>query len=96
MMSWLRSMARRDEGDRALGRHALLLASLILLLVALPITQILIGDTPRFPILLALVLIAAILVNSYERWVFIAALAVGLAASESYSSDRTVTLAVGE
>lgn len=80
MMSWLRTLAYRDESEGALGRHATLLASLVLLLVALPLGQSLSGSTPRFPFLLGLVLVAAIVVNSRQRWMFVVATIVGGAA----------------
>ncbi len=80
MMSWLRTIAHRDEGTGALGRHGTLLTSLILLLVALPIGQMFSGSTPRFTILLTLVLVSAIVVNSHQRWIFTVAGVVGVAA----------------
>ena len=80
MMSWLRTLAYRDEGAGALGRHGTLLTSLILLLVALPVVQLISGATPRFTILLTFVLVAAIVVNSQQRWIFIAAGFAGIAA----------------
>jgi len=80
MMSWLRTLANRDEDEGALGRHAALLMSLVLLLVALPIAQMLIGGAAGFPLLLTLVLIAAILVNSHQRGVFILAAILGVTA----------------
>lgn len=80
MMSWLRTVAHRDEGSGALGRHGTLLTSLILLLVALPIGQLISGSTPRFTILLTIVLVSAIVVNSNQRWFFTVAGIVGTAA----------------
>ena len=80
MMSFLRTIAHRDEGTGALGRHGTLLTSLILLLVALPIAQMFSGSTPRFTILLTLVLVSAIVVNSHQRWIFTVAGVVGVAA----------------
>ncbi len=79
-MSWLRTLATRDEDEGAFGRHAALLASLVLLLVALPIAQMLIGGGAGFPLLLALVLVAAVLVNSHQRGVFVVAAIFGTTA----------------
>ncbi len=81
MMSWLRTLANRDEDAGALGRHGALLASLVLLLVALPIGQMVMGGTPHFPLLLALVLLAAVFVNSHQKWIFGVALVVGVGAA---------------
>jgi hypothetical protein len=81
MIRWLRTLARRDEDEGALGRHGALLASLVLLLVALPIGRLVSGGgTPHFPILMILVLVAALLVNSHQRWIFVAAVVVGVSA----------------
>ncbi len=80
MVGWFRTLASRDESAGALGRHGVLFASLVLLLVALPVAESLAGATPSFRLLLSLVLIAAIYVNSRQRWVFLAAAAVGTAA----------------
>ena len=70
MMKSLHTLANRDREKNALGRHTALLCSLILLLIALPLMNLAGGWNPRFPILLTLVLIAAIFVNSHQRWVF--------------------------
>jgi hypothetical protein len=80
MLTWLRTLARRDEDPGALGRHGFLLGSLIILLVALPLGQAITGSTQRFSILLTLVLLAAVLVNSHQRWIFGLATLVGLGA----------------
>jgi len=80
MMSWLQTLATRDEDPGALGRHGFLLGSLIILLVALPLGQALTGTTQRFSILLTLVLMAAVLVNSRQRWIFIVSGLAGLGA----------------
>ncbi|MAG33953.1 MAG: hypothetical protein CL908_23990 [Deltaproteobacteria bacterium] len=74
MKNILETFAYRDEAEGALGRHSGLLASLILLLVALPMVQYVAGGggEARFPALLALVLVAAVVVNSHQRWTFIA------------------------
>ena len=80
MMGWLRTLANRDEDPGALGRHGVLLATLILLLVALPIVQLIAGSAPGFQALLTLVLVAAIFVNSHQRWIFSLATLVGIGA----------------
>ncbi len=80
MMSWLRTLANRDDQEGAPGRYGFLLGSLVVLLVALPIGQMLSGSTPSFPILLALVLMASVLVNSHQRWIFVVATLAGLGA----------------
>jgi voltage-gated potassium channel len=71
-------LARWDESEGALGRHSLLLASLVVLLVALPLGNVLSGGDTSFSILLALVLIAAVFVNRPQHWSFLAALLIGL------------------
>jgi hypothetical protein len=81
MMRWLRTLARRDEDKGALGRHGALLASLVLLLIALPIGRIVSGGTPHFPLLLIVVLVAAVVVNSHQRWIFFVAVVVGASAA---------------
>jgi len=58
----------------------LLLGSLVVLLVALPLGRVLSGGDLRFSILLALVLVAAVFVNTPQRWGFMAALSIGLGA----------------
>lgn len=80
MIGWLQTLANRDEDQGALGRHSLLLGSLVVLLVALPVGQALVGVTQRFSILLTLVLLAAVLVNSQQRWIFIVAMTAGVGA----------------
>jgi len=49
-------------------------------LVALPVIQLISGSPPRFQILTTLVLVAAIYVNSRQRWIFLVAGIVGAAA----------------
>jgi hypothetical protein len=73
-------IARWDESAGALGRHSLLLGSLVVLLVALPLGRILTGGDTRFSILLALVLLAAVFVNTPQRWSFWTAMIIGAAA----------------
>jgi len=80
MRTLLRNLASDDEEEGRLGRHGVLLASLVVLLVALPVGNTLVGASPLFPLLLTLVLISAVLVNSQRRWVFILALLVGIGA----------------
>ena len=79
-MNILKIMSKSDEEADSLGRHALLLASLVSLLVALPFFRTVPGGGLRFSILLSLVLIAAVYVNSRNRWTFVAAVALGSAA----------------
>jgi voltage-gated potassium channel len=87
-----RRLARWDESRGALGRHSLMLASLVVLLVALPLGNVLSGGDTAFSILLALVLVAAVFVNAPQRWTFFAAAVIGmgsvigLAASEMSGS----------
>lgn len=105
MNRWLRRLAWRDESEGALGRHAGLLASLVLLLVALPFGQMVAGGKPRFAILLALVLLAATLVNMRQRGLFAwtavasAAALVGLLTAEILGHDAlriaALSLALG-
>jgi voltage-gated potassium channel len=77
----LLTVANRDESRGALGRHSFMLVSLILLLVALPFGQAVSGETTRFPLLLILVLISAVVVNSHQRWMFVVASLFGIAAA---------------
>lgn len=74
----LATLANRDESEGALGRHSAILVSLIVLLVALPLGQAVSGATMRFPLLLALVLISAVIVNSHQRWIFVVASLFGI------------------
>ena len=89
----LATVANRDEGEGALGRHSVMLGSLIVLLVALPLGQAVSGGTTRFPLLLALVLISAVFVNSHQRWIFVVASmfgissVVGIGYAELFESD---------
>jgi voltage-gated potassium channel len=73
----LATLANRDESEGALGRHSVMLASLIVLLVALPFGQALSGGPTRFPLLLALVLTSAVFVNRHQRWLFGVASVIG-------------------
>jgi len=63
-----------------LGRHSVMLASLLILLTALPLWQMLAGGGTRFSLLLVLVLVSAVLVNSPQRWIFVVASLIGTAA----------------
>jgi hypothetical protein len=88
-----RRLARWDESEGALGRHSLMLASLVVLLVALPLGNVLTGGGTSFSILLALVVVAAVFVSTPRRWSFVTALLIalasiiGLAGSEISGSD---------
>jgi voltage-gated potassium channel len=77
MKNILRTLANRDETDGALGRHSAMLVSLVVLLCALPLGQAFVGESTRFSVLLALVLIAAVFVNSHQRSIFVIALMIG-------------------
>jgi voltage-gated potassium channel len=76
-MRFFRDLAKNDEEQGSFGRHTLLLASLVALLVALPILRSLPGSSIRFSILLCLVLTAAIYVNSVRRWTLVAGVLIG-------------------
>ena len=78
MRNLLRTLANRDEEQGALGRHAAMLASLIILLGALPLGHAIMGGNVRFPMLLALVLTMAVFVNSHQRWIFLLTLVIGI------------------
>ncbi|MBK7949292.1 MAG: two pore domain potassium channel family protein [Deltaproteobacteria bacterium] len=79
-MSWLGQLASRDREGRALGRHTFLLASLIFMMVALPLLEWSSGRTLRFPILFSLVLMAATWVNRTQHWVLVVAILTGIGA----------------
>jgi hypothetical protein len=72
--------AHWDESEGALGRHSVLLASLVVLLVALPVGNVLSGGDTSFSILLAVVLMAAVFVNTPQRWGSLAASIIGFGA----------------
>lgn len=74
------TLAKSDEREGALGRHGTLLFSLIVLLVGLPIGEAIFGIPTRFPLLLTLVLISAVVVNSHQRWIFLVACLIGFGA----------------
>ncbi len=80
MYAWLRTLARRDESEGALGRHAALLATLVFLLLALPILGTVLDQAPSFSVLLALVLIASVFVNIRQRNLFWVTAAIGATA----------------
>jgi len=77
MRNILRELAESDEDQGAVGRHAILLMTLIGLFVALPILRALPGGGLRFSVLLSIVLTAAIYVNSLQRWTFLLGVLVG-------------------
>ena len=77
-MNILETLANRDESDGALGRHSLMLVSLIVLLGALPLGRAFVGESTRFSLLLVLVLIAAVIVNSHQRSIFVIASMIGI------------------
>jgi len=94
----LTTLASRDESEGALGRHSVMLASMLVLLVALPFGQVVTGWHPRFPMFLALVLISAVYVNSQQRWIFWVAAVMGAASISSigyaeYSGDAVTRIA---
>jgi len=99
-MSWLGQLARRDREGRALGRHTLLLASLIFMMVALPLLEWSAGRTLRFPILFSVVLMAAAWVNRTQHWVLAAAITTGIGAlagnALSVAGGSVVARAVGD
>lgn len=68
------------EGRALLGRHSLLLATLVFMMVALPLLEWSSGRTLRFPILFSLVLMAAVWVHRAQRWILWAAIACGSSA----------------
>ncbi len=78
MKNILRTVANRDEGQGALGRHSAMLASLILLLAALPLGHAVAGGSVRFPVLLALVLLMTAIVNRHQRGFFLVTLLIGV------------------
>lgn len=95
-MSWLDRILGGES--RTLGRHSLMLGSLILLLVALPILQWPSGLNLHFPILFGLVLFAAIWINQTKRWLLWAALSIGVGAGagnliEVFSASGGVRIA---
>jgi hypothetical protein len=74
----LSTLANRDESEGALGRHSVMLFSLIVLLVALPLGQAIFGEPMRFSVLLTFVLISAIVVNRRQRGIFLVASLIGV------------------
>jgi hypothetical protein len=76
-MTTQESQARNDVESEAVGRHTVLLASLVLMLVMLPVFRVLPGGGIRFSILLGIVLGAAIYVNSAKRWMLVGAVLTG-------------------
>jgi hypothetical protein len=96
-MSWLRDLARVDEqdvGTARIGRHTVLLISLVVLFVALPLLRELPGGRLRFSVLFTLVLLAAIYVNSVRRWLFVAGASLGaLAIAAGTVAEATGSIA---
>lgn len=78
-MKILESLAARDRQGGALGRHSVMLASLVFMFVALPLLGSIPGGERRFPILLCVVLLAATYVNRTQRWILWAAVILGVA-----------------
>ncbi len=88
-MKILKNLAKSDEEAGSLGRHSVLLISLVGLMVALPLLRLAPGGGLRFSILLCLVLTAAVYVNSRRRWTFVVALLVGGAAIAAVAVSAT-------
>lgn len=84
-MTLLERLAMRDRQGGRLGRHSVMLASLVFMLVALPFLGWIPTRGLRFPILFFLVLLAAIFVNSTQRWMFWTAVAIGAASFAALS-----------
>lgn len=99
MRNFLRELAESDEDQGAFGRHLILLLSLIGLLVALPVLRAFPGSGLRFSILLSFVMVAAIYVNSLQRWTLAVGVLVGGGAilatggAEAAGSPALATLA---
>jgi hypothetical protein len=72
-MDILQRLAQRDQQTGGIGRHSILLASLLLLFLLLPVFQHLPGGGIRFTILLMIVLCAAVYASSSQRWTLIVA-----------------------
>ena len=79
-MRLLDQLALRDREGRALGRHAILLATLVFMMVALPLLEWSAGRSFRFPLLFSLVLMAAVWVNRTQHWILWAAVLGGIGA----------------
>jgi hypothetical protein len=79
-MKLLNELAKSDGEPGALGRHAVLLGSLVGLLVALPAFRAMPGGHVRYSILLCGVLLASVYVSSRVRWTLILAGLMGFAA----------------
>jgi hypothetical protein len=78
MRKLLRDLINRDGVENPLGSHSIMLASLVVLLVAFPIGRSVGGGGKLFSVLLSLVLIAAVLVNGRQRWIFVVAILAGI------------------
>lgn len=98
-MKFLERMAAQDRQRGALGRHSAMLASLVFLLAALPLLEGAPGGGRRFPILLCLVLFAAVHVNRTRQWTLWLAVVLGagaivaLAISDSSGSSTARVVA---
>lgn len=77
-MKILEMLAVRDRQGGALGRHSVMLASLVFMFIALPMLEFAPGGGLRFPILLCIVLLAATYVNRTQRWILWAAVILGV------------------
>ena len=77
MLRILEKVIELDESDSPLGRHAVMLVSLIVLLMALPLDSKIPDWLPIYPMLLSFVLLSAVFVNSMRNWVLWTAIAVG-------------------
>ena len=84
-MDILEELAEHDEEPGALGRHSLLLGSLVVLLVALPVLDLVSGGGTGYSMLLCLVLTAAVYVNSTTRWTFVVAAILGSGAIAGFA-----------
>ena len=88
-MSILERLARNDERGGSRGRHSILLAAIVMLLVLLPVFKFIPRGALRFSMLFYLVLSAAVYVTSTERWMFLVAACVGAGADCRHCSQVT-------
>jgi len=79
-MNILSNLAKADKDSGSLGRHSVLLASLVALLIAMPVVRSMPGGGFRFSILLCLVLTASVYVNRRRRWTLFVAVLLGVGA----------------
>ncbi len=73
-------IAEWDESEGALGRHSLLLGALVAMLVALPLGRVVEAGEIFFSAPMVLLLLASIVVNSRQRWGYVVAIVLGVAA----------------